>query len=229
MLYNPRSHALSITSASAGPAVVVTRPGRDLDTERCPYCKQRLPAGFEMYEFGRSMRMNANDEHVVGGGEGAENQGDLDSGRWGEGRWDHGHGGGVYDDGDDEFETLSTDPAYHSRASDYFRLLAIANERSNGISSSSPTPHGAYRVGTSSSFVDANDEPSGSGILGDEGTHRRNSTTMPDDTNNAFPADKMAEGYFKTFFQEEFKLGMGANGSVFLCQVQKDIYTSTFI
>ena len=148
--------------------------------------------------------MNANDEHV-GGRE--ENQDDQDPGRWGEGRWDHGHGGAYDDDRDDEYETLSTDPAYHSRASDYFRLLAIANERSSGISS---TPHGAYRVGTH-----PNDEPSGC-----EGTtHRRNTTTTPDDASNAFPADKMAEGYFKTFFQEEYKLGMGANGSVFLCQV----------
>ena len=225
MLYNPRSHALSVTSASAGPAAVVaSRRGRgDHDTERCPYCKQRLPAGFEMYEFGRSMRMNASGEHVVEGGEREEeeNQDDRDSGRWDEG-WEHGNGGGVYDDDrDDEIETLSTDPAYHSRASDYFQLLAIANERSTGISGSSSTPHGAYRVGTSSSFVHANDdEPSGSSsVLGGEGTRRRNSGTIPDDSNNAFPADKMAEGYFKTFFQEEYKLGMGANGSVFLCQV----------
>jgi hypothetical protein len=29
----------------------------------------------------------------------------------------------------------------------------------------------------------------------------------------------MAEGYFKAFFQEEYRLGMGANGSVYLCQV----------
>lgn len=28
----------------------------------------------------------------------------------------------------------------------------------------------------------------------------------------------MAEGYFKAFFQEEYRLGMGANGSVYLCQ-----------
>ena len=217
MLYNPRSHALSITSASAGPAVVVTRS--DHDSERCPYCKQRLPAGFEMYEFGRSMRMNANDERVVGSGEvREENQDDQDSGRWGEGRWDHGHRGVYDDDRDDEFETLSTDPAYHSRASDYFRLLAIANERSTGGIS---TPHGAYRVGTSSSSFEASD----SGVLGSEETHRRNNTTtVPDDANNAFPADKMAEGYFKTFFQEEYKLGMGANGSVFLCQVHIYIY-----
>jgi hypothetical protein len=229
VLYNPRSHALSITAASAGPAVVVTRPGRDHhhDSERCPYCKQRLPPDFEMYEFGRSMRMNSNEEHVGRGGGGREeNQDDQDSGGWGEGRWDHGHGGGgVYeDDGDDEeFETLSTDPAYHSRASDYFRLLAIANERgSTGISSSSSTPHSAYRVGAGNSLVREDVEPSGSGggVLGGEGTHRRNSTTMPNDAaNNVFPADKMAEGYFKTFFQEEYRLGMGANGSVFLCQV----------
>ncbi|GJE86683.1 serine/threonine protein kinase-like protein [Phanerochaete sordida] len=32
----------------------------------------------------------------------------------------------------------------------------------------------------------------------------------------------MAEGYFKTFFQEECRLGMGANGSVFLCQHMLD-------
>ena len=170
--------------------------------------------------------MNANDEHV-GGRE--ENQGDQEPGRWGEDRWDHGHGGAYDDDRDDQFETLSTDPAYHSRASDYFRLLAIANERSTGISgiSRSSIPPGAYRVGTSSSFVHANDEPSGSAL--DEGTNRRNNTTMPDDANNAFPADKMAEGYFKTFFQEEYKLGMGANGSVFLCQVYIYIISARFL
>ena len=212
MLYNPRSHALSIASASAGPAVSTHR-GRVHDTQVggrwCPCCKQRLPAGFEMYELGRSMRVDANDEHVGEGGE--ENQDDQEPGIWSEGRWDHGHGGAYDDDGDDEIETLSTDPAYHSRASDYFRLLAIANERSSGISMSSSTPHGAYRVGPSSGSSD---------LLGEETTHDgRNTTTMPDEANNAFPADKMAEGYFKTFFQEEYRLGMGANGSVFLCQV----------
>jgi hypothetical protein len=36
---------------------------------------------------------------------------------------------------------------------------------------------------------------------------------------SAFAAEAMAEGYFKAFFQEECRLGMGAYGSVFLCQV----------
>ncbi|KAI0777737.1 kinase-like protein [Trametes elegans] len=35
---------------------------------------------------------------------------------------------------------------------------------------------------------------------------------------SAFRADNMAEGYFKAFFQEVCRLGMGANGSVYLCQ-----------
>lgn len=32
-------------------------------------------------------------------------------------------------------------------------------------------------------------------------------------------SETMAEGYFAAFFKEEHRLGMGANGSVFLCQV----------
>lgn len=32
-------------------------------------------------------------------------------------------------------------------------------------------------------------------------------------------SDANAEGYYEAFFKEEHKLGMGANGSVFLCQV----------
>jgi hypothetical protein len=78
----------------------------------------------------------------------------------------------------------SDDPAYHSRASDYFQLLANANE-----SSTHSTPH----------------------TIAD---------TSQDGQRSTFPAEAMAEGYFKTFFQEEYKLGMGANGSVFLCQVR---------
>lgn len=36
---------------------------------------------------------------------------------------------------------------------------------------------------------------------------------------NTFRPESMAEGYFKAFFREEARLGMGANGSVYLCQV----------
>ncbi|THH08743.1 hypothetical protein EW146_g8898 [Bondarzewia mesenterica] len=39
----------------------------------------------------------------------------------------------------------------------------------------------------------------------------------------------MAEGYFNAFFREEARLGMGANGSVYLCQVRLLIYLKTYL
>ena len=100
------------------------------------------------------------------------------------------------DEEEDGIESLSSDPAYTSPMSDYFQLLEMANESSSRPSSPpGPTLLGA---GTSSSTNNARQQQSGT---------------------SAFPAEKMAEGYFKTFFQEEYRLGMGANGSVYLCQV----------
>ncbi|KAK0183982.1 kinase-like domain-containing protein [Armillaria mellea] len=71
------------------------------------------------------------------------------------------------------------DPELHSRASNYFHLLSIAND-----------------------------------------TWSRPSTPPPpiEDGAGAFSAEALANGYFKAFFTEESKLGMGANGSVYLCQ-----------
>lgn len=41
-------------------------------------------------------------------------------------------------DVDEDIDTLDSDPAYHSRASDYFQLLAIANETSSRPSTPPP-------------------------------------------------------------------------------------------
>jgi hypothetical protein len=81
------------------------------------------------------------------------------------------------------------DPTYHTRKPDYFQLLSIANESSPG-----PPPLTAHE----------NSE---------QAEERTNGTPR------AFPPNTMAEGYFNRFFKEEYKLGMGANGSVYLCQV----------
>jgi len=43
--------------------------------------------------------------------------------------------------------------------------------------------------------------------------------TSPMGESSTFAAETMAQGYFTAFFEEECRLGMGANGSVFLCQV----------
>ena len=107
-----------------------------------------------------------------------------------------------WEDVDEVAEDASTDPAYHSRASDYFRLLQIANETSSNASSRRQSRSPTLRVGDN----------------GDSDETRRE-TEEYGSTQGAFPAEKMAEGYFKMFFREECKLGMGANGTVYLCQV----------
>ena len=162
MLYNPTSHALTISHSSK---VTTSFPSTSTAPVKASqdYCKQVLPSAFNYDPFDDSRDMI------------------------------HTHG---VDEEEDSIEPLSSDPAYTSHVSDYFQLLEMANESSSRPSSPpGPTLLGA---GMSSSTNDARQHQSGT---------------------SAFPAEKMAEGYFKTFFQEEYRLGMGANGSVYLCQV----------
>lgn len=97
-----------------------------------------------------------------------------------------------------ELEDVVTEDIYQgprSRAPNYFQLLQIANETGSMPS----TPATSRRSGTPTF------EPQEDG----DGEHNE----------TPFRAENMAEGYFKAFFQEECRLGMGANGSVYLCQV----------
>ncbi len=86
-----------------------------------------------------------------------------------------------------------------ARASNYFQLLQVANETASRPPSpplqSTPTPLSSQ-------------------------TNSRPSSPIGVHENNVFTPETMADGYFKAFFQEEARLGMGANGSVFLCQVR---------
>ncbi|KAG9000808.1 putative serine/threonine-protein kinase iks1 [Tulasnella sp. 427] len=84
-----------------------------------------------------------------------------------------------------------TDP--HSRVPNYFQLLAQANESSRPTT---PGPYGAHQsTSTSSVYLEA--EP---------------------DVETLFAGNSMAQGYFTAFFREKQRLGMGANGTVLLCE-----------
>lgn len=78
-----------------------------------------------------------------------------------------------------------------SRVPNYFQLLQISNETASIPSTPMSETPGSMT-------------PS----LNEDGEE------MP------FSASNMAEGYFEAFFQEECRLGMGANGSVYLCRVR---------
>lgn len=99
----------------------------------------------------------------------------------------------VSDEEEAELELLDSELEDHprSRVPNYFQLLQISNEST----SVPPTP-------TSHTNRIPSPEPAASSSNG-----------------QAFRANNMAEGYFEAFFQEECRLGMGANGSVYLCQV----------
>ena len=97
----------------------------------------------------------------------------------------------------DELVEDDLDERTRSRAPNYFQLLQISNETTSMPSTPlTTTPRSGTPVG------------------------RENGTEMP------FRPTNMAEGYFEAFFQEECRLGMGANGSVYLCRVRMIRYHS---
>ncbi|VDC03084.1 unnamed protein product [Peniophora sp. CBMAI 1063] len=81
-------------------------------------------------------------------------------------------------------------------AANYFKLLGVAHESTSRPATPPPPP----AVAASSS---------------QGGYGRRSREPSP---TKAFRREAMAEGYFKAFFTEEARLGMGASGSVYLCQ-----------
>ena len=97
------------------------------------------------------------------------------------------------DSGFDERGLSTTRGSRGGRAHNYFQLLEVSNE-----SSRPGTPFGGARASVSTSPPRS---VNGGG------------------RNAGIATGTMAEGYFEAFFREEHRLGMGANGSVFLCQV----------
>ncbi|THU97930.1 kinase-like protein [Dendrothele bispora CBS 962.96] len=93
-------------------------------------------------------------------------------------------------------------------------------------SSSSRVSRSASPYGLSLERQQQEQEEEGIGFVGPEPTLASASASASlsadsgneNNNNNVFPPGSMAEGYFNMFFKEEWKLGMGANGSVFLCQ-----------
>ncbi|KAJ3532505.1 hypothetical protein NM688_g7411 [Phlebia brevispora] len=93
--------------------------------------------------------------------------------------------------GHEDSDENDPDDHLRSRAPDYFQLLQISNETAS--LPSTPSIETPVR-------------------------ERAPSRESTEGKNLPFSASNMAEGYFEAFFQEECRLGMGANGSVYLCR-----------
>jgi hypothetical protein len=114
-----------------------------------------------------------------------------------------------------------------SRAPNYFHLLAIANETTSQPSSP-PTPSMSLSDGALSpaSSSHSHSRSHSRSMDGGAGRARRSQSRSG---GGVFAKEGMAEGYFKAFFKEECKLGMGANGVVYLCQVCLNPYFFLYI
>ncbi|KZT20934.1 kinase-like protein [Neolentinus lepideus HHB14362 ss-1] len=91
----------------------------------------------------------------------------------------------------------------HAHAANYFQLLAMSNE----ISSRPASPPGLTSRPSSrpSAYAPSRSES-------------RQSNMSSSSSKGGFTPATMAQGYFARFFKEERRLGMGANGTVYLCQ-----------
>ena len=200
VLYNPTSHALTIHSSHPhAPARPRRRP------RMCPYCARPLPPGFarareDGREFGIDMDMNMNMDM------------DMDM------------------DMDDSDLDIDIDVGYDvdafedevSRAPNYFQLLEVANETASRPGTPPPYRVGAARAASaSSSSASSRSSSSAPRSLLDEheGGDAEERRSGGWGAGGGLRPGSMAEGYFNAFFKEEARLGMGANGSVYLCQV----------
>lgn len=186
VLYNPTSHALSITPPSALPSIPVhhhprqqTRQGDELGLELepagtgvgagqiCPYCSGPLTRGRRSSIIGGPSVVDPTGTSTTTAGTGS---GDRVQG-------------------------------YSRRAPNYFQLLEMANLESNSRPTSPPIAPSPL------------ESPALDRI--------RAADSMPGTPKPRFGDSSMAQGYFSAFFREEKRLGMGANGSVYLCQVNR--------
>ncbi|EPQ53519.1 kinase-like protein [Gloeophyllum trabeum ATCC 11539] len=110
------------------------------------------------------------------------------------------------EDADDHVD-ISND---HAHVSNYFQLLAVSNEAS--FRPSSP-PSLASPPSSQPSTQPSSRPESRNGAR-----RRRSRSTSRTTSQDGFGPAAMAQGYFARFFKEECRLGMGANGTVYLCQ-----------
>jgi hypothetical protein len=230
VLYNPTSHALSITAPSLLPVPVTTT------TTTMSQGWMRHADASHDHTLGHNMSLQGDDgslatvpvrhqfsqfaESINGGGE-------LRSCPWCSRPFSPGFGD-IRRDG------------FSRRAPNYFQLLEQANYEAHSRPVSPPQSPPAFLSPLSpeplfhSESNLRSDTPDSGGPSFEGGAldalrgvrHRlgggrlESSDSIPGTPKQRFGDSSMAQGYFAAFFREERRLGMGANGSVFLCQVR---------
>ena len=129
---------------------------------------------------------------------------------------------------DHEYHSRYTRDGSSRRAPNYFKLLEQANYQAQSRPASPPLLPGIHsdsriRIAEMESPIapgtPERTRPTKLGLNTGFGTDGVDSP-IPGTPKRRFGESSMAQGYFAAFFKEERRLGMGANGTVYLCQVR---------
>ncbi|KAG9098710.1 putative serine/threonine-protein kinase iks1 [Ceratobasidium sp. UAMH 11750] len=214
VLYNPSSHAIDIVPASLSPmSSSFTLPHRSTNgPNACPYCHR------PMDDLPHSFSPGANAAYGVPSIEMSPNYFQL---------LQDVNGGAIDDHGlpthvRPSFARFEEADDSNAPSRRWSRVSIDSDSGSDNPSGSGGMPE-SLRSLSGGSFVDG----SSATPLGRSTTQltqpsvaqpvQRESSEEPDD-GRGDRTSRPSNGYYATFFREETRLGMGANGSVFLCQ-----------
>jgi hypothetical protein len=239
VLYNPTSHALSVTAPSLLPFPTTSQGWmRHVDTSRDHNSGHDLSSeddSYHHYHHDGSLATVPVRHQLSQLAESMNAGGELRSCPWCSRPFSPG------------FSDIRRD-GFSRRAPNYFQLLEQANSEAQSqpvsppqsppayLSTLSPEPifqsEGNLRLDTpdvsgTPSFEDGNAPDALRSVRNRLGGGRLVSMdSIPGTPERRFGDSSMAQGYFAAFFKEERRLGMGANGSVYLCQVRSCIVCS---
>lgn len=229
VLYHPTSHALTITPASLLPVRRMLY-GRAVPEGISPSNSQLAPISNRSRSLNNA-RLADNDDVLASAGQKtcpwcsrpypADPIDHLNEPK------NHEYHGGYARDG------------FSRRAPNYFKLLEQANHQAQSRPVSPPLlpdshSNSRIRLAEMESPVTPGTPERTTASLDDRQTPKPVLNTgigrggvelpTPGTPKQRFGESSMAQGYFAAFFKEERRLGMGANGSVYLCQVCIPIY-----
>jgi hypothetical protein len=222
VLYNSTSHALTITPSSLLPVrrLQYDQPSSHSGT---PTGTQLAPAGTRT----RSLNSRMTDTEDIAPGEKAC--------PWCSRPYSSDSANHINDLHSAQYQSQYARDGFSRRAPNYFKLLEQANHE---IQSRPPSPPLLSASHTSRSIrLDDIESPitpgtpeksadplDGTGVRARLGLSTTiggggSESPMPGTPKRRFGDSSMAQGYFAAFFKEERRLGMGASGTVYLCQV----------
>jgi hypothetical protein len=228
VLYNPASHAINIVPASLNTVSTLSLPftnRRNANaTGVCPYCRRPMDERPHDFATGQGSPHVYDMAQIEMSSDYFQVLQDV-------------NGGVIVEElQDSDQSSVHTQESFARFEDAYVEDSRVPSRRWSRVSIDSDSGSGNSTGGTDPpesmhSFSEPNNTPgskSGTSLGRSTATTRlaqpsagftAERPTVEEPENGTFNTAKSSSGYYSTFFREETRLGMGANGSVYLCQV----------